>query len=324
MNIASFSLWTIFRYSYIFVGYLRLMKNCVTHIWIVLLAFAGLVSGCETFDKPEPMPVFLDIDQARVALNKSGSITTTLGVKDLWVDYGVSRLGVFRQPSIVPVIPGESTDSIALAPGVFKSGLSSSRTIYPFLRPLVVPLDAEPLDTLKIRPVFSYYADTVIHFPFDESFEGASMTLEDFNSNLPSTTTLRTTRSDVFMGTGAGRADFNASQYNLEMIGSSFMPLPQSGINDIYMEITYKNTVSFTVGLLYATASDIGEIPAGVFFRSEDEWNTAYVHVNAGVRGILGTALFKPFIRASSFDASTNTAREGFILIDNFRIIHFQ
>ncbi|MEZ4850741.1 MAG: hypothetical protein R3B93_19415 [Bacteroidia bacterium] len=318
------SRWTIFRYSYIFVGYLHLMKNCAAYIWIFLISLVWLAPGCETFDKPEPLPVYLDIDQTKIALNKSGSITTTLGVKDLWIDYGPSTLGVFRQPSVIPVIPGSLTDSLAIAGGIYENGLSSTRSRYPFWRPHIIPLEAAPLDTMPIRLTFEYYPDTVIHFAFNEAFEGASVSFEDLNSSSPNSTTMRISGSDVFMGSGAGRVEFSSAQYDLEMLGTDFIPLPQSGINDIYIEITYKNNIAFTAGLFYSTGADIGEIPAGVFFKSEDEWNTVYIHVNSGVRGILGNAVFKPYISASSFDSSTGTGKDGFLLIDNFRIIHFK
>ena len=316
-------LWTIFSHSSIFVGYLQLMKNNFSLHIVGLIVLLGFLTGCDQFDKPEKLPVYLDLAETKIVVNEAGTFKTELGVKDLWVDYGVDRLGVFRQPAVVPLLMNEDYDSIAVAGGIFQNGLSSSRVAYPFWRPIQIPINAEPLDTVPVRVTFNYYSDTVITFAFDERFEGASLSFEDVSTSSISTS-LRASSTDVFMGNASGRVEFSPAQYDLNIISSDFISLPQSGPNDIYLEITYKNDVSFTAGLFYTTGVDLGEIPAGVFFNSNLEWNTVYIHLNDGVRGIPNNALFKPYIRASSLDNSTNTASSGVLYLDNIRIVHFK
>ncbi|MEM7659272.1 MAG: hypothetical protein AAF399_24335, partial [Bacteroidota bacterium] len=92
------------------------------------------------------------------------------------------------------------------------------------------------------------------------------------------------------------------------------------------LEITYKNDIPFTAGLLYVTVSgtDIGDLNSNLVFFSPDKWNTVYIHVNDQVRGVPGTAIFKPYLRATSLDNSSAEIQEGTLLVDNIRLIHFK
>ncbi|MDX2246683.1 MAG: hypothetical protein SF052_07910 [Bacteroidia bacterium] len=296
------------------------MRNFLLSIGFVLLLFG---SGCDIFDRPEPLPVYLNLPRAEVRLNASGSIKSELGIKDLWVDYGPGQLGVFRLPSVVPLLPLDGVDSVVVRGGIFESGLSLVRSPYPFWKPIILSLTTAPADTQRISPVFEYYPDTVIAFPFVEDFESASQAFENVSSSS-TTTSLTVSSESVFMGQESGKVSFSPDQYQLDLIAADFIRLPQSGSNDIYMEITYKNDVSFTVGLFYSTGLDVGEIPAELYFNSKGEWNTVFVHLNDGVRSVQDGAFFKPYIRASSFNTSTGQATSGVIYLDNIRIVHFR
>ena len=96
--------------------------------------------------------------------------------------------------------------------------------------------------------------------------------------------------------------------------------LPQTGPNDIYIEVAYKNDISFTAGLYYITQGlDAGEIPLGVFFNTNMEgWNIAYLHINDQVREAPRNAAFRLYIKANSGTDS------GTLLLDNIRIVHFR
>lgn len=320
MNRKSLLFWAkLFLYP-IFAGQLAGMRY---HPFYILLPIFIWASGCDSFDRPETLPVYLNLPRAEIRLNASGSIKSELGVKDLWVDYGPGQLGVYRLPSVVPLLPLEGVDSVVIRGGIFESGLSLVRSPYPFWRPLILPLNNTPADTQTISPVFSYYPDTVIAFPFVEAFENASNAFENVSSTAI-TTSLTSSTESVFMGTKSGKVSFSPDRYQLDLIAADFIRLPQSGSNDIYMEITYKNDISFTVGLFYSVGVDIGEIPAEVYFNSKGEWNTVFVHLNDGVRSVQDGAFFKPYIRANSMNATTGQAASGVIYLDNIRIVHFR
>lgn len=290
----------------------------------ILLGWAVVSSSCELLDSPEPLPIYLELRQAEIVLDTNSGFADTTGLKDLWIDHNGFSVGVHRLPRIIPLIPQES-NRLTLSGGVFETGLSSLRARYPFWRPITVDLEAEPLDTVTFDLSFEYWPDTMLIFPFEENFEGASTSF--ISTTLGNNrTTLRTSSRDVFQGNGAGLVNFDGDSYNFEAIAADFIALPQTGSNDIYLEITYKNDIPFTAGLLYATVAgtDIGDLNSNLVFYSPEDWNTVYIHVNDQVRGVAGTAFFKPYLRATSLDNASGEIQNGSLLIDNIRLIHFK
>ncbi|MEL6843096.1 MAG: hypothetical protein AAFP02_07755 [Bacteroidota bacterium] len=55
-----------------------------------------------------------------------------------------------------------------------------------------------------------------------------------------------------------------------------------------------------------------------LFYNSNLEWNTVYLHVNDAVREAPRNALFQLYIRANSGSES------GVIYLDNIRLVHFR
>lgn len=324
MNFKYLAFWAMFPRNPIFAVCPESMKRLATSIYISLFAAVLFLSGCEIFDRPESLPVYVKLNSAKVALNEAGTFTTTLGVKDYWIDYGPDPVGVFRIGSVVPVIPVEGQDSLVLRGGIFETGLSALRSPYPFWSPVIIGFDAgRLLDTLRMDLTFKYYPDTVLAYPFVEDFERASLLLENVASTTNATTLTRTT-NNVFMGRESGEIIFDNNRSNMEMISSEFIPLPRSGNNNIYIEITYRNNIPFTAGLYYTSGVEVGEIPAELVFNSDMEWNTVYINVNDGVRALPSGTAFKLYLRGSGIDANTGLPRNGVIYLDNIRIVHFK
>ncbi|MEO0470409.1 MAG: hypothetical protein AAF206_12365 [Bacteroidota bacterium] len=265
-------------------------------------------------NREEALPVYLDMNNTQIRLSNSGKITN-LGLRDIWVDHNSERLGVFRHPAIVPMIPQE-TNVLTFSGGVFETGLSSSRIRYPFWQSTVMEVDAAPLDTVPIRMTIEYFSDSVLAYPLVEEFEGSSLAFTVLNEGEPAS--LDQPTAGAFDGTRSGRVRFSDSERNFEMVSTDFLALPQNGNNDIYVEVTYRNNIPFTAGLFFANSAEVGELPSNVFFDSNLEWNTAYIHVNDQVRGTTQGSLFKLYLRANGGGA------DGVIFFDNIRIVHFR
>lgn len=282
----------------------------------------SLMVGCDFLDKPEPLPVYLDISNVKVAVNPQNTQFMEIGVKDLWIDHNADRLGVFNIPSVVPMIP-QDDNRLIISAGIFETGLSAFRNPYPFWEAQLVTLnDAEPLDTVPLNLTFNYLPDTIIQFAFVEGFEDASAQLENVRTG-DEIVNMRPTRDEKLSGQYSGRAQFSPTQYDFEVVSTNFLTLPQRGANDVYIEITYKNDISFTAGFFYAYPDQIGEIPAGYFFNSNLEWKTVYIHLNDDLRTLPDNGQFKLYIRANSMNPTTGVGQEGVIYLDNIRVVHF-
>ncbi|MCI4670217.1 MAG: hypothetical protein MRZ79_18925, partial [Bacteroidia bacterium] len=284
-----------------------------------------LFSACLNQDSPE-LPVYLHLEGAKVKVGE-GSFTSQIAVKDFWMSHNANNFGVHRIPRIVPMVPEEGRNTIFINGGVFENGLSGFRVPYPFWRAVAIDINAESLDTVKVNPTIEYLStDTVIRIAFDASFEpGTDDSFSNFSQGNNSTQILKSTTA-AFQGDLGARADFSQTNYQLEALGNKSVLLPQVGGNDVWMEITYKNTVPFTPGLFYTVpgTGETGDLNSGVFFDSNGEWTTSYIHVNQQVRSVIGTALFIPYIRATSQFPNSDSIGVGSIFVDNVRILHFR
>ncbi|MDX2286960.1 MAG: hypothetical protein NW241_22540 [Bacteroidia bacterium] len=292
-------------------------------IRMAMMALALAAGGCKWLDPAEPLPVYIRMAGAAVQTD-DGSGRSSAGIKDVWVDHNSALFGVYRLPSVVPLLPAETDNRLTFSGGIFENGQSAVRSRYPFWQPVSLDLGALPLlDTLRPALDFVYYPDTVLAWPLKEDFEGASISFEPLFSNA-STTWLRLTDVQPFQGLFCAQIDFTNERFEFEAIGADFLPLPQSGNNDVYLEVAYRGDLPFTAGLYYRSGSTAGELPTQAFFPAENQWNIAYFHINEQIRTLPAAAVFKPFLRASSRSATTGQGREGTLFFDRIRIVHFR
>jgi hypothetical protein len=282
----------------------------------LLFAILAVLSGCGFLDPAEDLPIYVDLTNVEVLVDEGDNFTSSLGIKDIWLERNDDFLGIYRLPSIVPVLPGEGTTYI-LTGGVFESGIADQRVRYPFWKSNFLSFDVQPLDTVKMPILFEYFSDSILLYPFIENFE--SQAIAFISSPFSSTNvSLGRSTSEFYEGGAAGRALFNENQTRFEIVSSSTFKLPQSGSNDVWVEVTYKNNVPFKVGVYYEFLSQITAAGPDVLFFSNEEWTTAYVHINNEVRMAPDNSNFWVFFRADG------EGRVGQIILDNIRIIHFQ
>ncbi|MFK7926408.1 MAG: hypothetical protein AB8H47_30955 [Bacteroidia bacterium] len=294
------------------------MNQCTTslkHILIVCITVL-LLAAC---NKAEPLPVYLNLQEPTVQIAPNESARAKVGIKDFWIEHNSNNLGVFRVPRTVPLLPEPTGDQIVVFGGIFENGLSSLRSRYPFWQPKFIELPSTPpLDSIPLSLDFEYFSDTLLVFPVDESFENAGITFDAVNSSDVYASIVRTDE-ESFHKTKSGRVRLTADRNQFEMISVNPFSLPQTGNNDIYIEISYKNNISFTAGLYYVTpALEAGELPLELFYNSNMEWNTVYLHVNDAVRETPRNSLFSMYVRANSGSES------GVIYLDNIRLVHFR
>lgn len=295
------------------------------NIRFALLAILFFSSACQLINPEEELPVFISIEDSRVLVDETLDFWSPLGIKDGWVFLQGEQIGVFQLPAVIPILPKKVGNSIRIGGGVFETGLSTFRIEYPFWNDIIVSIEgAEPLDTVVITPRFEYFPrDTTLIYAFEAGFEGGSSNLQSLSPN-GTYATMQISTEDKFVGLQSGKVTFTSSRYQFEA-SSPTLTLPQSGNNDIWCEVTYKNDIPFTVlmiGLAPGSPIEV-ELPTNVLFSSPDEWNTAYIHLNDLARSIPDGSIFKLLFRASSQEAGATSGRSGTIFLDQIRLIHF-
>ncbi len=285
---------------------------------IFLLAGFTLMffTSCDLINPDEDLPVYLEISKPKVRIHPDQNFLADVNVKDVWIYRNEEFLGIFPVPSTIPVFPGDR-NNLSISGGIALSGFSGFRSTYPFWRTVQVDLLATPIDTVPIQPIFEYFSpDTNLVFAFEETFDGGSLRLKNNISTLSNSVGIATSGIDPFEK-NAGLARFNASSNLMELTSTTSFLLPQRGNNRIFIEVTYKNDIDFTVGMFH-DGVNFSEVAGNVFFNAKSDWNTIYIDVNDEVRSIPETVRFTLFIRA---DGQGET---GEILFDNIRIVHFR
>lgn len=294
-------------------------------IRFTLLVFLSALTACQLINPEEELPVYISIQDSRVLVDETLNTYSPLGIKDAWVFLQGEQIGIFELPTVIPVLPEKVGNSLRIGGGIFDTGLSTFRVEYPFWDDINVSIEGvQPLDTVVITPRFEYFSrDTAIIYAFEAGFEGGSSNLQSI-SPASTYTNIQISSQDRFVGLQSGKVSFTPNKYQFEA-SSPILSLPQSGNNDIWCEVTYKNDIPFTVlmiGLAPGSPIEV-ELPTNVLFFSPDEWNTAYIHLNDLARSIPDGSIFKLLFRASSQEAGSATGRTGTIFLDQIRLIHF-
>jgi len=299
------------------------MKNW--NIWGICLLVSVLSASCSLFDREETLPVFLDLRESQVLVDEETQ--GVMGLRDMWLDHNGEDFGVHRLPRVIPFLPQEGDNDLVISGGIFENGLSSVRSAYPFWQPISLNIDADPLDTVVVNPVFEYYPrDSILIYRIEESFEGGNTDEFVSNRDLPNPAVLEATTFRAFDGQWSGVVRIRDNAYQFEALSRDFYDFPRGTDNDVYMEITYRNDVPFTVGLFYTnlSATDVRRLPIGVGFLSEDEWTTTYVHLYPLIQSVEEIGVFKPYFQADGEDSETGNIITGNIYIDKIRILHFK
>lgn len=286
-------------------------------------------SGCEIINPAEEVPAYLSFRDARVVLDENTGFSSTVSLKDIWFYHSGFLQGIYpinsaEDPEATLTIPyiNIPDTSFYIKGGITETGLSNFRLPYPFWEDLFFFASQGPGDTTIIEPRFHYIDPTEYTIEASEDFEGISFGLTPFNrslTNADSTTLVRD--PDAFMGDWSGRVDFGPDNRYFEVINANPFTLNRS--DDIYAEITYRNTVDFQVGLVYLGAGGLF-IEEIVTVTPRGSWNTIYVHLIEQVREIINNngefTQFWLWIFADG-DADGNE-NDGYIYLDNVRVIH--
>lgn len=302
----------------------RLSRTSCLLLLIVCAAFAG----CDVINPSEELPAYIKFQNPQVVLDESTGFQSDAGIRNVWLYHGGFLQGVYQlDPDVdtngrtVPFLQLDRTDFFVEG-GIYESGQSSFQISYPFWDRMTFDWQGTVGDTHVVTPVFHYVDASLYETPVNEHFDGGSIDFERFASGLiPVSTTDSSTffvlrSDDVFQGTGAGHVLFDASHRWFETINGTPFFTEQS--SNIFAEITYKNTIPFSVGLVYQNGSAV-RTQTVLTLSPSAEWNTVFVHFISEVRAILnGNGLDTKFYLWLKADGES---QDGYIRFDNVRVI---
>jgi hypothetical protein len=274
------------------------------------LLMLWMCAGCEVINPREEIPTYIHIDSFRFVPRGDTFGTSSHRISSVWVYLDNQPVGAFEMPVNVPLLlngPGVVT----IAPGIDYNGMKSFQYPYPFYS----------FDSLQLQP----QPGKVV--PFDAKTQYVNATRVVYNSNFDlgnpftkfngDTTIMKTSTPEyVFEGGGAGFIYIDGPRKTSENI--SLDPFTASGGEQTFVEINYKGTLAFQVGVAaFFNNGDVKqEYIGGVYPRSE--WNKIYLSLREFVTANQG-GQFYLIIRAGTDDGESS----GWVAIDNIKIVTF-
>ena len=285
---------------------------------LALIVFTGLLfAGCV---KNNPDPAWLEVNEWTLLNN--GSITEGELEHDFssaWVYIDGKLIGVFEVPFKIPVlVSGNST--ITLYPTIKDNGISATKKIYPFVEPYTINANLVANQTLTIDPTTQYYSECLFRiWDFEDPNTG-------FTETPLSTTTIFTSNDPAIIqptnGNQFGRVNLNETENYWQAASTqSYSDIPRGGA-EVYLEVTYHNTVSVVTGVLALEPNTVVSNPNVQINGqepSEAVWKKIYIELKTIVSGSTNANAFQ-----LSYDAFLpDSLSTGQINLDNIKLVHF-
>ncbi|MCS7074772.1 MAG: hypothetical protein NZ108_09935, partial [Bacteroidia bacterium] len=226
-------------------------------------------------------------------------------VQDVWTYQYPYYLGTFDPPIEVPVLYKERTKYL-FSGGVYENDKPNLHKRYPFWKFDETELVLTEKETKQYRPVFRYYSDSILVFPFQENFENSEIRFQIANSTTDTARLVRATGG--FKGFYCGEVRFDSTHRFLDVQSIIDFLLPREN-TEVWGEITYQSDIPFLIELgqssLYLTASP-------------NQWKTSFLNFTSIARTNPEGTRFRFGIYAN---AQGNPAK---IRLDNIRILYFR
>ena len=290
------------------------MQSFRTNIILIIIAFAFSVQSCNLINPEEPQPAYLEVNHVTVSSNYPSQGTNASKVKDVWVYVDGQYLGTFELPAKIPVL-AEGSKQVILLPGIYENGIAATRSAYPLYKGYTATLNFTPgqttlVDTFPVSyfPALSYtwYED------FEKDTSGGGISMETTTNSLAG---LAIDSTIVYEGKRSLKLEATSSNYIIEATSVNDGYYLARG-KDIYLEINYKSTHAFTVGLKGILSNDTRNIPV-ILFNPSTDWNKTYINLSKFVNANYDVSKFKVYFYMQ-LESGEST---GTLYIDNVKLI---
>jgi hypothetical protein len=252
-----------------------------------LLALAALstvlLSSCSLFDKDEPIPGYMYIENFTVVENPDGfganspetgdEGSLSHKITDVWVYVDDNLLGCFEMPVTIPALY-TGVHHVKIRPGIKVNGIAANRAPYPFYKTYEKDIDFSPGTRITVNPVTMYESFT--HFVSMENFEG----VPNIDTTSFSQTNLAQTNDPalVFEGAKSGLAILKNGKTFFEC-ETPYKILPKSSL-PVFLEMNYRCDRQVTVAVVAQSPFRAETI---LNLNPTTQWNKIYLYLTPTV-----------------------------------------
>lgn len=275
----------------------------------VLLVSLLLLGSCKKYNAADPA-FFMKANKISVKTTSaqgSGSNKIT----DLWLYVNGKFQGVYPVGNLMPIVTNNSSVKINIFPGIKNSGISDTRTSWPFYDFLTFDTLVESGKNIMRDFTFNYNASTT--FTWTEDFDHSGFSIQ--KSAISSYSMGIAPAADSFEGK-SGKMEIPASDpiYSIAQVESSvYYTLPQ-GSSNVYLELNYKCNQEFVVGLI----TEDGVLKEAVHVNPQVNWNKIYIQLSNAVSNVPVSNKYKVFFKTLKNDDSSSPN----VFLDNIKLIY--
>lgn len=294
---------------------------------IFIPAIILFLSACSWLDKPEKIPAYLYIDKINLNTTYSSEGSNSNDIVDAWVYVDDNPIGVFELPCMVPVLK-EGEQKVTIYAGIKADGISSRRRKYPFYEPFIiqnhnfVPGEVDTLNGVD-QPIVNYYDNTQIAIWKTGDFEDPGVVFQQDALSDTAMNRVISPAEDVFEGVASGSFVLNASQTFFKANTNENFIFPVTG-QSVYMELNYKATNSFIVGLISEYSSNTVQqnntVVKATYVDGQLVWKKIYIDLTDMVNINSPANSFEVFFLMTKDDGVTNPV----VNIDNVKLVYGQ
>lgn len=276
-----------------------------------------LLISCKKYKAADPT-FFLKASSVTVVPNKAATLNAPQGqgtashkITDLFLYVNGRFQGIYPVGSLMPVITKGQPVTVNLFAGIKNNGISNTRISFIFYQFLTLDTLAENGKT--VNRSFAFHYDSNVKFEW----------VEDFDSGTGFTVRKSTYGSDVNFKLAPPADAFEGKSIMMELSGDSIQaqlesniayPLP-AGSSNVYMELNYKCTAPFEVGLI----GDDAQRKDALVINPQPNWNKIYIALADPVSKSPISDKYQVYFRMLKTDAYPNPK----MYLDNIKLIHF-
>ena len=238
--------------------------NRIIVIFPILILF---MFSCETHEAD--VPAYVQIDSVKFVTNSSLQGTNKQQITDVWFNLEGSKIGAFEIPTRFPVI-AEGKRAVTMYAGILKNGILNFREKYPFVESVK--------DTLNFSSTEIIFPD--ITFKYKDNLE---FWIEDFEDPGLKFHTVDSTNY-LIQVRDSNDAENSLGRVYLPQNTSSFLFYTKEhfllSYNPIFMEIEYKCTADFSIGVLVENIDGSYEtVNPFTIIKESNDWNKLYINL---------------------------------------------
>jgi len=280
-------------------------------LYLLSLVNLFLLFSCKKY-KPAEAAFFIRTPNANVATINNTSVQQGSGsnkITDLFLYVDGKFQGVYPVGNLMPIIHKNSHVTINVFAGIKNNGITDTRIVYPFY-------DFTTLDTLvesgkTIERPFTFKYGSGVKFEMLEDFEPGNIGLKIVKSPESQIDYKLITSSDRFEGRSL-EMSLTGDSVEAQIESTISYPLPTGSAN-VYLELNYKCTAPFSIGLI----GDAGKKDAFIF-NPQTTWNKTYIQLSNTVNLVPVSTKYKIYFRM----VKTDDYPEARMFLDNIKLLH--